>query len=419
VRPVNDPTAQAAPAPAAPAPTAAQPAPGKAPFSWRNFFALDLLDNRHPALHGLRFFAVISVLQYHISAVYVHEAGIFIDPWFTKLSTTVFFGMDLFFFLSGFLIGAILLRSIEVSKTQNVGRFYLRRIFRTFPSYYLVLTFLACIEHMTPMQKSNLVWEYLYGTNFTSLRVTDVLMVWAWSLALEEQFYLTVPLFVFGLSRLRSDRSRAIMLLTIWLSALVIRFIVYYRHRPMTDVDLWYLVYFRTKTRFDPLVAGIFMAFLQHRYKDRITEWLSRPRNRAIVALPTLACFWFLMDPLIFGDDTWQVAHLFLWGTVTSMFYMGLLLLLLHGHGWFQDFFSAPIFRKVATLGYGVYLVHVPILYNGVIPVARRLYWARTPMIIIWPASLAALVLLSLAAGYVLHIFVEKPSLRLRDRLAG
>ena len=60
-------------------------------------------------------------------------------------SLTIFFGMDLFFILSGFLIGSILLRSLETSGIINVRRFYLRRVFRTFPAYYVVLTALVLL----------------------------------------------------------------------------------------------------------------------------------------------------------------------------------------------------------------------------------------------------------------------------------
>lgn len=384
-----------------------------------SFFSLDLLDNRHPALHGLRVLAIVSVLQYHVTAIYTQESGIKMERRWADASMSVFFGMDLFFFLSGFLIGAILLRSIEVSKAQNVGRFYLRRIFRTFPAYYVVLTVLACTMTLTDSQHHNLVYEYLYATNFTGLRRHDVVMFWGWSLALEEQFYLTVPLFLFVLQRLRSDRGRALLLGLVWLSALVIRLWYYRAHRPFTDLQLYDQVYFRTKTRFDPLVAGIFLAFLQQRWRVPIGEWLERPRNRAVVALPTLACLWFLVDPGIAGDGNLQVAHLFLWGTVTSLFYVGTLLLLLHGHGWIPRALSAPIFRRIATLGYGVYLIHIPVADHVLVPIAKSLYAEHTPMIYVWPLSVLALVVLSLALAYVLHILIEKPSLALRDRLAG
>ena len=107
------------------------------------FFALDLLDNRFPALHGMRVIAILSVIAYHVTWIFMAEQGIFLDPGFFTQSLAIFFGMDLFFLLSGFLIGSILLRSIATTGAQHIKRFYLRRIFRTFPSYYLVLTVLV------------------------------------------------------------------------------------------------------------------------------------------------------------------------------------------------------------------------------------------------------------------------------------
>jgi peptidoglycan/LPS O-acetylase OafA/YrhL len=272
---------------------------------------------------------------------------------------------------------------------------------------------------LSTAQHHNLVYEYLYATNFTSLRRHDVVMFWGWSLALEEQFYLTVPLFLFVLSRLRSDRARATLLVLVWLSALGIRLWYYRAHRPFTDLALYDQVYFRTKTRFDPLVAGIFLAFIQHRWREPIGRWLERPLHRAIVALPTLTCLWLLLDPVIAGEGNLQVTHLFLWGTVTSLFYVGTLLLLLHGHGWLPRAMSAPIFRRIATLGYGVYLVHIPVADHVLVPIAKSLYAEHTPMIYLWPASVVGLVTLSLAVAYVLHVLIEKPSLWVRDKLAA
>jgi peptidoglycan/LPS O-acetylase OafA/YrhL len=244
-------------------------------------------------------------------------------------------------------------------------------------------------------------------------------MFWGWSLALEEQFYLTVPIFLFVLSRLRSDRWRAALLVTVWLSALGIRLWYYNAHRPFTDLELYDQIYFRTKTRFDTLVAGIFLAFLQNRWREPIGQWLTHPKNRALIALPTLCCLWALMDPWVFGDRNLQVTHLFLWGTVTSLFYVGVLLLVLHGHGWIPRVLSLPAFRYIATLGYGVYLVHIPVADHVLVPVAKQLQAKHTPMLFVWPASVVALVLMSLGIAYLLHVFVEKPSLKLRDKLAA
>ena len=383
------------------------------------FLELDLLDNRYPALHGLRFLAIVSVVQYHVTWVFGGEQGIALDGSFVASSLSVFFGMDLFFMLSGFLIGSILLRSLAQAGTQQLGRFYLRRIFRTFPSYYVVLTYLALTTALTAAQREHLPYEYVYATNFLNLARPSVIMFWGWSLALEEQFYLTVPLLFFVLHRLGSDRRRVVLLFLLWCSGLVVRLVLFYRHAPWSDIGLYSAIYFRTYTRFDTLVAGILLAFVNHRWHDEIARWLEHPFHRALVALPSLGCLWLLLRPWMFGMANLQLVHIFAWGTVTTLMYFGWVLLLLHGDGWIHRGLSIPIFRRMATLGYGVYLVHIPLCDRVLVPIAHELEARRVPMALVWPASVVALMLGSLALAYVMHVLIEKPSLRLRQRLAA
>jgi len=384
-----------------------------------SFFGLDLLDNRYPTLHGIRVLAIISVVQFHVTWIFAGEEGIVLDKGFVDGSLTIFFGMDLFFILSGFLIGSILLHSLRTSGSQNIRRFYLRRIFRTFPSYYLVLTFLALVTTLTAMQKSHLVYEYIYATNFFSLQRKDIVMFWGWSLALEEQFYLTVPALFYVLQKLKTDKARITLLTVVWAMALVIRLVIFYRHRPWNDFILYGALYFRTHTRFDTIVCGIILAFVEQRFGDRVHGWLQKPLNRALLALPALACLWLLLRPAMFGPEYVQIVHVFAWGTVTSIMWFCAVLLLLHGEGPIQRALSAPIFRRIATLGYGVYLVHIPLCDHFIVPIAKRLEARHVSMILVWPLSLVLLMGSSIFVGYLLHIFVEKPALRIRQRLAA
>jgi peptidoglycan/LPS O-acetylase OafA/YrhL len=398
----------------------AQPlAPPREGWSLRKFLELDLLDNRYPALHGLRVLAIISVVQFHVTWVLNGEKGILFDPDWTTTSIAVFFGMDLFFILSGFLIGSILFRSIETAGTQQIRRFYIRRAFRTFPSYYVTLTYLALVTPLTATQLHNLRYEYVYLTNFIGRLGTDTLMFWGWSLALEEQFYFAVPLLFVILTHLRSDRARILFLTALWATALVVRLVIFARHRPWTDLALYGALYFRSYTRFDTLVCGILLALIHRRYKERLAVWLTHPFHRALVALPCLTCLWLLLRPSLFGLAWVQTFHVFAWGSITSVMYMGFLLLFLHSDGWLQRVLSAPAFRRIATLGYGVYLVHIPLLYALVVPIARSMDKIGSPHSVIWVASLALLMLFSLIMGYLMHIVIEKPSLRFREKIAG
>jgi peptidoglycan/LPS O-acetylase OafA/YrhL len=383
------------------------------------FFALDLLDNRFPALHGMRVVAILSVIAYHVSWIFMAEQGIMLDPGFFTQALAIFFGMDLFFLLSGFLIGSILLRSIATTGVQHIKRFYLRRIFRTFPSYYLVLTFLVVAFGLTANQRHHLVWEYVYGTNFLPLDRGQTVMFWGWSLALEEQFYLTVPFLFFVLKRLKTVQTRLALVTALWVAALVVRLVIFYRGAPWNDMELYGKVYFRTYTRFDLLVAGIMIAIVHQRWGKDIAVWLKAPFHRVLLALPALACFWMLVRSTAELPDHAQILRMFLWGTVTSVMYFGLVPLALYGDGWVVRALSLPFFRRLATLGYGVYLVHIPIIDHIMVPAGRAAQTRHWSMLFVWPATLAATFLLSLLVAYALHIVVEKPSLRLRDRFAG
>ena len=385
----------------------------------QGFFALDLLDNRFPALHGMRVIAILSVIAYHVSWIFMAEQGILLDPGFFTQALAIFFGMDLFFLLSGFLIGSILLRSIATTGVQHIKRFYLRRIFRTFPSYYLVLTFLVVAFGLTANQRHHLVWEYVYGTNFLPLDRGQTVMFWGWSLALEEQFYLTVPFLFFVLKRLKTVQTRLALVTALWVAALVVRLVIFYRGAPWNDMELYGKVYFRTHTRFDLLVAGIMLAIVHQRWGKDIAVWLKAPFHRVLLALPALACFWILVRSTAELPDHAQILRMFLWGTVTSVMYFGLVPLALYGDGWVVRALSLPVFRRLATLGYGVYLVHIPIIDHIMVPAGRAAQTRHWSMLFVWPATLAATFLLSLLVAYGLHIVVEKPSLRLRDLLAG
>ena len=136
--------------------------------------------------------------------------------------------------------------------------------------------------------------------------------------------------------------------------------------------------------------------------------------------MPSLACLYLLMQPWMFGEKTLLLVHVFSWGTVTSIMYFGWVLLLLNGgDGWVQGALGAGLWRRFATLGYGVYLLHPPLGDPVVAPLAQSLIKNRHwTMAVVWPLSVALLCAASWATSYVLHVLVEKPFLRLRDRFA-
>lgn len=403
-----------------------EPRPSR-PSVWRRIFGLSLLANRYPELHGVRVMAILCVLQWHVTSI-LWINGMIRSPAqanFALRSLTLFFGMDLFFVLSGFLIGSMLLHATAEreahggSESGGILRFYARRAFRTFPLYYVVLVFLAWHLPFTAIKRANLPYEFVYLTNYRSL-VTEqtVTMLWGWSLCVEEHFYFAVPFLVAALRLFRSHRSRLAFLGAIWSLGIVVRLAIFYSQPSWTEDAHFQSFYIKTHTRFDTLIVGIVLAYLQFHLRDEVAAWLSRRGPQLATVGIALACFFLLLFPHeIAGKRYYLLYRLFCWGTFTSLLYLTSLPLLFHGDGPIKRFLSRPFFLGLATLGYGTYLVHIPVFEEIVLPFLKYFHASGWSFAGVWVLGLVAMWGISLALSYVLHLLVEKPALALRDRL--
>ncbi len=148
-------------------------------------------------LDGLRFFSILSVMIGH-----------FISMGFIS-RIPLGYGVLFFFVLSSFLITRILLTAKEnnerKSKTNlhSLKQFYVRRVLRIFPVYYLILVFLFVIN-LNPC-RAIFPWLLTYTINLFISYNSNISIAGAfthlWSLAIEEQFYLLFPIFIFSIKR--------------------------------------------------------------------------------------------------------------------------------------------------------------------------------------------------------------------------
>lgn len=138
-----------------------------------------------PQLDGLRTLAVFAVVYSH----YVPGKYHFGFPFGSA-------GVQLFFVLSGFLITSILLKSREKSLNESLKSFYIRRFFRIFPLYYLVLVLCAITQIETVNQDAEWHWLYLSNIKFFLDNAWPGTGSHFWSLSVEEQFYLAWPFLI-------------------------------------------------------------------------------------------------------------------------------------------------------------------------------------------------------------------------------
>ena len=186
-----------------------------------NFFKLDQGQNRVFGLDLLRFIAIIMVLIGHSLIFVPHEYKI-------KVYGFLLDGVSIFFVLSGFLIGGILIKQLEKSKPNYAGlvEFWKRRWLRTLPAYLVVLLFLLIYTAIVLPDNLPSDWYkfFFFLQNFFAER--PGFFAEAWSLSIEEWFYLTIPFILFTVLYFTNSPVKWTVLIV---SILVVIAITYFR----------------------------------------------------------------------------------------------------------------------------------------------------------------------------------------------
>lgn len=235
--------------------------------------------NESKRIFGLDLFRAIAILL-----VVMAHGGFIIEvaiPGFPGFSVPD--GVELFFVLSGFLIGGILIHLIESNRLENLKdllQFWKRRWLRTLPTYYLVLiiNLFFAWSGLTNAKTENFSWKFLLFIHNFHSPFTD--FFWeSWSLSIEEWFYIIAPillLIVAAIFKSRFGAKNAILFVIIVLTALPL----FYR-LSLSDVKLdafWFDVTFRKTvvTRLDAIMYGVFVAWLwkyQNHFMNKYKWW--------------------------------------------------------------------------------------------------------------------------------------------------
>src|SRR3954470_6536979 len=232
---------------------------------------------RQPGLDLLRALAVLIVTLYH--------AGIMGFPLPGRVHRFGWIGVDLFFVLSGYLIGGQLLAPVARFEPLKLGTFFARRALRILPAYLVVLTIYILLPSWREYPEMFPFWKFLVSVQNIGLR-GGTAFSHAWSLGVEDQFYLLLPLVLLLVSRGR--RAAVIVPCTTVLGGLALRWFLAVHSPGNTGVDFrayqtW--IYYATWTRLDPLVFGVALAAME---KFR-PQWWQRLVNAAPwLSLPAL-----------------------------------------------------------------------------------------------------------------------------------
>ena len=347
------------------------------------------------ALDGLRFFAFLLVFFFH---------ALQWSPWgnwpFIRFG---FLGVPIFFVLSGFLIGGILL---DLKDKQRPGfglgaklkTFYIRRALRIFPVYYLFIAILALLLAMSgrpdPVATDSVFWHLAYLTNFRSFfaGMDHIRQGHFWSLAVEEHFYLLAPLVVL----LARPRTLVGLLALVITAVAAARWSIY---AAGSARDFWVL----SPMQFDLLGLGIATAIIERKGRflgidARMLRWLGIAGavffvlfiRRYYLGRPGIGIWYATFGPLSLG-------------VVTA----ALVLTLWQRPSWLVSrCFGLRPFAYFGQISYGLYLFHPNCIGWS------SHYFGRSNLVSAW----VGLFVTFAAAMLSWHIF-EKPINALKNRV--
>ena len=347
---------------------------------------------RLPGLDLLRAIAIVWVMLFH--SWMIGGMGGPLQP----IADYGWMGVDLFFVLSGYLIGRQLLEPLSRGEPLRFGAFWLRRAFRILPAFLVVLAVYLLFPGWREAPGMQPVWQFLtFTVNLLIDYPHNQAFSHAWSLCVEEHFYLLFPLLAWWLAR-RSSRALVIgcVVLVVALGMLLRGYAV------LHGKDWLESVYYPTWTRLDGLLDGVVLATIQT-YRPR--GWAGMQRHASALGIAGLvlaaAAIWLFRDKSGFAASVFGFPLLSL----------GLALLVAAGagrSGWLGRW-RMPGAGWIAGISYSLYLSHKLPMHAVHEALAR------------WPAvhGLAAFAMYALAifaTGALLHYAVERPCLRLRAR---
>lgn len=333
------------------------------------------MSTRYGSLDFLRAIAISLVVLAH--TILSYGAPAHLAP--LQLGGT---GVDLFFVLSGWLLGGQLFKEITKTGGLDFRKFWSRRWMRTLPAYYVVLTFSIAQRYITkedvafPWQYFIFVQNYFYPLEFFTI---------SWSLCVEEQFYLVVAPMV-AASVYLSRNATSVILILLLLLPLVFRSLG------------WFSAMEESHVRLDGCILGVLLAQLRHQ-QPQIWQFMIKyagPLSCIGLGYYILAyCERYFPQQLSIPTDNLIMVLCF-----------GSWILLAASTSRLQKYMYFPGATYIATRSYAMYLLHPETL-----ALLRRV-GGDWPFLVYLLASFAGSILISEA----LYRLVEKPFMDLRER---
>ncbi len=353
----------------------------------------------------LRAVAIVLVLMTHYTGFVAHA------PIFGAIGKVGWAGVDLFFVLSGYLIGNQILGPVARGESLSLKVFFARRLLPTLPNYYAVLAVYLLMPLLFPHSpvlgsSAPPLWQLLsftqnfglaYGQTFTH----------SWSLCIEEQFYVVLPLAALALARIGRNAARVSVGWCVLVGAIAFGI----ASRAAAWLTHGYdgfaaQIYYSSLCRFDELLPGVAIAMLKN-FRPMLFARLLRHGNALCVA--GLAATVAVLSGIYKDVPNAFVTTALGFSLVAASF--GLLVCSALSPPCVLNRVRIPGASSLALWSYAVYLAHKPI-FMALQPELARLHSDPST-----PWCVLVVLALGVGGGWLLFRCVETPFMRLRARL--
>ncbi len=362
--------------------------------------------SRINGLDTLRAIAIVLVLIYHYSLVSLH-------PTFGYLSHIGWTGVDLFFVLSGYLIGNQIMSAIAQKKPFSLKTFYIRRLLRTLPNYYVVLALYFAFPLALYGDRTASIWEFLTFTQNLGMRPGET-FTHSWSLCIEEQFYLILPAVALLIARFRNAvRWCWIVLVGAMMLAMVVRGLAWWNHgqHAIAGYDYYQYIYYSSYARFDELLPGVALALIKNFHGD-FFEKLKRHGNKLfVIGIVGVAAMFFLFSEFLETDQDGFNFWVTTFGYSLLSISFAILVMSALTPASLLNKIKIPGAASLALWSYAIYLAHKPIY-----KVLGNLFRQHDISADAW-TGVVTVIFAGAVGGWVLFRLIETPFMRMRDRL--
>lgn len=317
-------------------------------------------------------------------------------------------GVDVFFVLSGFLVGGIWIDMLERNESGLLKTFFWKRWLRTLPSYFIVISLLFLLRLYFSSGTFAFPWRYFLFVQNMYVPEWDPYYFYpeAWSLSVEEWFYVLMPFSTLFLLRFIQQPRKAVFLFAIvmLLVPFLLRILFYLQH-PIESLDDWnrYLRHI-TVYRLDMIGFGVLAAWLK-KYKSN--QWAALRNYKwlgiLLLLVSTIVYYFYAFDFMflsLFYFSIVGVALLLLLPTIESLTCTS------------PRIIHAVTFLSVTS--YAIYLLNRSVILYPLILPFRPLFASSVGLTV---GVYVGYVILVIFTAYVFYRFVEQPIMVFRDKL--